>query len=405
LIVGGLVAIVVAIVLRSSTLEPTTFTATTETEAMGRPPPRAQPIAPSRTVRHGSRHAPFSDSILVALLGLGAVAALAGAFYDRIKDLPTPFGPLPVGPVPQSFGPGPPSTVPAPADQRVPGQPVLEPLQELLGQPALASLNLSEAQARLPNLRPEAVKVAIVGGGLDPRLAEHPVLARRVELPGSRRWRGTPSSLMAGQVSMVLAIAPRARVLPIGALDSQGRTSEQVLAQAIDLALDFEADLMLLDFAYFSADSPERGRALATALATVAEFGRLAIAPAGNAGVPEPTFPASDPHVLGVAASDTHGRLADFSSSGVALAAPGVEIKLLAQAERERLILESRSGTSIAAGIVTGIAALAYGADPDLSPGQLPDLLAQTGDPCETDSDISIVNPLALAAALGRNRS
>lgn len=89
------------------------------------------------------------------------------------------------------------------------------------------------------------------------------------------------------------------------------------------------------------------------------------VASAGNDGLPDPQFPAADPRVIGVGATDNRGRLARFSNYGkwVDAYAPGVRVKsTFIEWLKDNGEFEDRaqgpwaswSGTSFAAPVVCG---------------------------------------------------
>jgi subtilisin family serine protease len=95
--------------------------------------------------------------------------------------------------------------------------------------------------------------------------------------------------------------------------------------------------------------------------------GILLVASAGNGGTETNAhFPANLPEVIGVAAVDSQDRKAGFSSYGstVGLSAPGLGIVSTYRFHG----FASWSGTSMAAAIVSGAAALGFGAEPGATP-------------------------------------
>ncbi len=108
-------------------------------------------------------------------------------------------------------------------------------------------------------------------------------------------------------------------------------------------------------------------RLLARALEGAAKKGIVLIAAAGNAGPKSPPFyPAADPNVIAVWATDSSDKLFAASNRGahVAVSAPGVDVLVPAPDEKYQVT----SGTSFAAAYVSGLAALIVERSPDISP-------------------------------------
>ena len=92
-------------------------------------------------------------------------------------------------------------------------------------------------------------------------------------------------------------------------------------------------------------------------LAALRQKGIVLIAAAGNEGPRSPPlYPAADPEVIAVTATDSEDNLYDHANRGsyIAVAAPGVAI-LVDSTEGSYQV---RTGTSFAAPLVSGIAAL-----------------------------------------------
>jgi subtilisin family serine protease len=101
------------------------------------------------------------------------------------------------------------------------------------------------------------------------------------------------------------------------------------------------------------------------------------IAAAGNAGPKSPPlFPASDPNVIAVTATDADDKLFQGSNRGhhVAVAAPGVRLLLPIPGGNYDMI----TGTSFAAAHISGIAALILEREPALSPDSVRRVLLST---------------------------
>jgi len=261
----------------------------------------------------------------------------------------------------------------------VEGRPVESP------QYAARTLRLAEAHALS---RGAHVVVAVIDSGID---ATHPELAGSVietknVLPGAAGQPPRPhghGTGMAGAVAshgrQIVGVAPEAKILAVRAfavrpasgssLEAMG-TSETV-ALAIDWALERHARVLNLSFAgpkdAYQSRLFERANVLGTVL----------VAAAGNAGPRSPLlYPAADPRVLAVAATDQADRLYAASSRGryIAVAAPGADVFVAAPGGG----YDFQSGTSIAAAHVSGLVALLVSARPDLRPEEVRKALART---------------------------
>ena len=132
-----------------------------------------------------------------------------------------------------------------------------------------------------------------------------------------------------------------------------------------------------------------RDPSLERALKAAHDKGIVLIAAAGNAGPQSPPlYPAADPHVIAVTATDKDDKLFPGANRGryLAVAAPGVEIIALAPDDK----IQFSTGTSIAAAHVSGIAALLLEHDPSLKPSDIRAALIATAKqlgPPKPDSD------------------
>ena len=101
------------------------------------------------------------------------------------------------------------------------------------------------------------------------------------------------------------------------------------------------------------------------------------MAAAGNAGPKSPPlYPAADPNVIAVTATDADDRLFPQSNRGryIAIAAPGAQILVAIPDDK----YEVSSGTSYAAAEVSGIVALMLERKGDLTPDKVRDILLAT---------------------------
>lgn len=224
--------------------------------------------------------------------------------------------------------------------------------------------------------------VAVLDTGVSP---VHPELAGRV-LPGvdlvdqdgdadDENGHGTAvAAMIAADGSNGVGIAGacwNCFILPVRVLSSGGAAPWERVAAGVVWAVDHGARVINI-----SISGTEASVELRSALAYAASRDVLVVASAGNTGDQRPQYPAAFDGVVGVAATDTAGKLYDWSSRGpwVDVAVPGCSAL--------PMIFGTYAwacGTSFAAPLASGVAALARGADPAASAatiaGRLPSLL------------------------------
>ncbi|MHB1865583.1 MAG: S8 family serine peptidase, partial [Candidatus Saccharimonadales bacterium] len=155
------------------------------------------------------------------------------------------------------------------------------------------------------------------------------------------------------------------------AVDANGQTTGDCadVADGIVWAADHGANILNL-----SLGSPSPCQAMALAIDYAFSRGALVVAAAGNDASTSRFYPAADDHVISVAATDNRDQLAGFSNRGaswVDVAAPGVGIVSTLPTYDNgsgAIGYGYMSGTSMAAPVVSGIAALIWGQMP---PGQV----------------------------------
>lgn len=155
-------------------------------------------------------------------------------------------------------------------------------------------------------------------------------------------------------------IAPNATLIPAKVLGTAGTGTTAQLAAGLNFLGDQGAKVVNVSIGGPYSEAVHQ--------AIVNHPNTLFVASAGNSGAnvdQSASYPCEDPapNVICVAAADSSNRLASFSnygSSGVDLAAPGVAIPSSALGGG----LGTFNGTSFAAPMVTGIAALAFAAKP-----------------------------------------
>jgi subtilisin family serine protease len=172
----------------------------------------------------------------------------------------------------------------------------------------------------------------------------------------------------------MLGTAPRVGLLTVRAFSTKAATAEGTtfnILKGLDWAADKGARVVNMSFA-----GPSDPR-LKDALAKAPQKGMVLIAAAGNAGPKSPPlFPAADPNVIAVTATDTDDAIFSGAVRGdhIAVAAPGVDI--LAPAPDGTY--QFTTGTSVASAEVSGVAALLIERNPSLTPADVRRILMAT---------------------------
>lgn len=168
-------------------------------------------------------------------------------------------------------------------------------------------------------------------------------------------------------------LAPGAKIIPMRISDT-GRQNEQSVnahdaEDAIRAAADSEAQIINMSFASDFLDPQE-----IEAVKYAESKGKLFFAGVGNSAKKgnKPQYPANYPEVVGVAAIDSEGRVADYSQHGdfVDLAAPGNDIPRWCNTKFESYC-DGDGGTSSATAITSASAALIWSAHPEWTANQV----------------------------------
>lgn len=205
-------------------------------------------------------------------------------------------------------------------------------------------------------------------------------------------------------------VAPGAHLVSLKLATREGATDVSQVIAAIDWVVQHRNDpgmnIRVLNLA-FGTDSLQDYRVdpLAHAVESAARNGIVVVVSGGNDGSAWPalTNPATNPRVIAVGAVDLKGTasalddtVAPFSSRGssarsVDLVAPGVSLTSLRDpgsqidTDHPGAVVQERffrgSGTSQAAAVVAGAAALLLDARPDLNPDQVKRLLTSSATP------------------------
>jgi hypothetical protein len=180
---------------------------------------------------------------------------------------------------------------------------------------------------------------------------------------------------MAGAIAAhrrLIGIAPGVRLLAIHAFSSSGTDSAQATSAHILMGIDWaiRKGAQVINMSFAGPDDPM----LQLALQKAHDKGVVLIAAAGNLGPKSPPlYPAADPNVIAVTATDAKDQLLAQANQGsyVALAAPGVDILEPAPNGGYQVT----TGTSVAAAHVSGIVALLLDHDPTLDAAAIREIL------------------------------
>jgi subtilisin family serine protease len=169
----------------------------------------------------------------------------------------------------------------------------------------------------------------------------------------------------------VLLSAPGAGILPVRVLDSEGRGNIFIVAEGIDHAVRAGADIINL-----SLGMDVESDLLEDAIERAGDEDVLVVAAAGNANSDLPHYPAAEDDVLGVASVDANGIKSTFTNWGswVGVAAPGEALISAFPGNA----YAAWSGTSMAAPLVAGQAALLKAIAPGLDDDDLIDIITGT---------------------------
>ncbi len=198
----------------------------------------------------------------------------------------------------------------------------------------------------------------------------------------------------------VVGVAPRAKVMAVKVLTAQGGGTTGAEAEGIRYAAANGARVINVSI---QGDDPDPR--LNEAIAAAAAANALVVVSAGNSARnidDQPSYPAAipAPNLIGVAATaPEEGRTLDENSNygrlTVQLAAPGQEILSTSNSGS----FEYKSGTSMAAPMVSGVAALMASVNPRITAGELRGLLLQSAARAELPIGAGYLDALASAVA------
>jgi thermitase len=235
------------------------------------------------------------------------------------------------------------------------------------------TLNLQEAQTLANNLG-AGVKVAVIDSGID---LAHPAFEGGL-VSASEMWdyvgndgvpqeEGTLGTGAYGHgtnvASIVLQLAPKAKILPLRVLGPDGSGDAIHVAAAISHAVSQGADVINL-----SLGSDVRSEAVAATITAATNKGVYIVSSSGNTANTDVTYPANDSsndtttlgqYSVSVGSVDAGDKKSSFSTYGVTLEMVGPGELVYGPVPDKRL--GAWSGTSMAAPMVSGAIALALG--------------------------------------------
>jgi serine protease len=257
----------------------------------------------------------------------------------------------------------------------------------------------------------QGVTVAVVDTGVNDSNAFRPgaIIGGWNFVDGSSAINDTDGhgTFVAGLIAGTEGVAYGAQIMPIQVMGSDGHGEVIDIADGIMYAADNQADIINLSMEISLASEPQELLDISEAVRYAHDKGALVVASAGNQNSSQLPLPAASIDVLSVGATTAGGCRAAYSSRGpeLDLMAPGGGLpengcpstvsqnlyQLTAGAQEGSLL--SMSGTSAAAPLVSGVAALLIasgqlGSDP--SPAAIQKRLQDTAyRPAEAGPDSS----------------
>lgn len=243
-----------------------------------------------------------------------------------------------------------------------------------------------------------AIRLAVVDTGAN---VAAPDIAARHPLTWDVRTGRTDVRDVNGHGTFVASLAAgasgAARLMIVKAGSASGAFTDAAESAAIHYAVDHGAKIVNLSVGGVDTSPTERA-----GVAYAVRRGVLLVAPVGNGFGSAPMYPAAllGKAGLAVAASTETGAHAPFSNAGagVAIAAPGEHVlgDLLGGQHGYE------SGTSFAAPLVAGAAALVWGANPRLTAHDVVTIIEQTASRADTWTPALGYGVVNVAAAVAR---
>jgi serine protease len=233
---------------------------------------------------------------------------------------------------------------------------------------------------------------------------------------GDNSYHGTHvAGIIAAEHDFVgtAGISPNVKILPIRALGKDGGTVSD-LVRAINWAAGVSISgvpknrypVSVINLSLGAREAVPCDGGFAGVFQTALDKGITVVSAAGNESRPSLSFPSNCPGVISVVATQSLGDRATYSNfgPGVLLSAPGGEFTIGSTESPESRggIISSwvdetnlptyrlSEGTSMAAPVVSGIVALMYSIQPNIKPGKVRAILADSVKPFPPGSNCSI---------------
>ncbi|MCR5487316.1 MAG: S8 family serine peptidase [Lachnospiraceae bacterium] len=203
-----------------------------------------------------------------------------------------------------------------------------------------------------------------------------------------------------------LGVAPEAKILSIRAASAEGGLRGSDIAEALQKAINNNSDVISMSFG-----GPDFSDVINNKVQAAVRKGIVCIAAAGNESIDNLTYPACYEGVISVGAYDDKDELASYSNHGswVSLAAPGSAI-LSTMPVNENAVLRKKgsfkdvykqqedgcsygklNGTSMAAPVAAGVAALVKSMHPDYTGREIGNALIHSNPEAVYSSDYGTV--------------
>jgi hypothetical protein len=208
---------------------------------------------------------------------------------------------------------------------------------------------------------------------------------------GEEDGHGTAvSSIIAAGSGDVAGVAPAAQIVSVRVTAEDGRSDVFTVSEGIVAAVDAGAKVINISMGGYDTSV-----LLTRAIDYAEAAGALIVAASGNDRATILTWPAAEPRVISVGATDAGGRLASFSNGGEGLrvTAPGVGVRA-AWLDGQRVLF---GGTSASAPVVSGAIAAVMSQKPGRSAGEAWEVLAKRSDDAgapgvDTDYGAGVLN-------------